>query len=50
MNFKIQRISKGKKVNKLWHSINNKLNLKTKFICEKKRHTIISEIFWLGIS
>ena len=48
MNFKIYRISKvirqinfGKN-----YQINTRVNLKTRYIWEKKKHTILREMYW----
>ena len=48
MNFKIHRISKDKKVNKLWRKLLHQitLNAKSRFVWEKEKHTIISQISW----
>ena len=46
MNFKIRRIMKGKKVNKLWRNywINPRVNFKTRLVLEKEKQTIISQM------
>ena len=46
MNFKIRRIMKGKKVNKLWGNywINPRVNFKTRLVLEKKKQTRISQM------
>ena len=47
MNFKIHRISKDKKVNKLWRKLLHQitLNAKSRFVWEKEKHTNILSIF-----
>ena len=52
MNSKMRRVSKGQKVNTLCgenYLINTRLNLKTKFVSEKKKNTIRSEMSWSNI-
>ena len=47
MNSKINRVSKGKKVNKFGenYSINIRLNLKTRFVSEKKKSITGSDFY-----
>ena len=46
MNFKIHRILKDIKVNKLRQKIYIRLNLKTRFAWKKEKHTAISQMSW----
>ena len=51
MNFKIHIVSKSKMVNKLWGKFFNNtwLNLKTRFVSEKKKNIIMSEMSWCNV-
>ena len=46
MNFKIHRILKDIKVNKLRKKIYIRLNLRTRFVWKKEKHTLIRQMSW----
>ena len=46
MNFKIHRILKDIKVNKLRQKIYIRLNLKTRFVWKEEKHTVIRQMSW----
>ena len=51
MNSKTHIVSKSKKVNKLWWELfqNTRLNLKPRFVSEKKKNIIMSEMSWCNV-